>query len=183
MDRLAIDGFTRLRRSSFFIIALIAICPAALLAASSDTAQNSSGGETTNIPGALPNIHIVSPVANGQWTMPAGDYGNLRFSPLSQINTTNVQNLHVIGTISTGIPHGHEGQPLVIGSTLYIVTPYPNNLMAIDLTKPGLPLKWEFQPHPDIRSVGIACCDVVNRGASFADGKIIYNTLDAHTVA
>jgi lanthanide-dependent methanol dehydrogenase len=31
--------------------------------------------------------------------------------------------------------------------------------------------------------VGIACCDIVNRGAVFADGKIIYNTLDAHTVA
>lgn len=147
-------------------------------------AQNNAGnGMTTNIPGALPNIHLVSPVADGQWTMPAGDYGNLRFSPLSQINTSNVGNLHVVGTVSTGIPHGHEGQPLVVGSTLYMVTPYPNNLMAIDLTKPGLPLKWMFQPHPDIRSVGIACCDVVNRGASFADGKIIYNTLDAHTVA
>jgi lanthanide-dependent methanol dehydrogenase len=44
-------------------------------------------------------------------------------------------------------------------------------------------MKWEYQPHPDIESVGVACCDVVNRGASYADGKIIYNLLDAHTVA
>jgi PQQ-dependent dehydrogenase (methanol/ethanol family) len=64
-----------------------------------------------------------------------------------------------------------------------MVTPYPNDLIALDLTKPGFPSKWTFQPHPDIRSVGIACCDVVNRGAVYADGKIIYNTLDAHTVA
>jgi PQQ-dependent dehydrogenase (methanol/ethanol family) len=142
-----------------------------------------TGGMTTNIPGALPNIHLVSPVANGQWTMPAGDYGNTRYSPLSQINTTNVQNLHVVGTVSTGIPHGHEGGPLVVGSTLYIVTPFPNNLIALDLTKPGLPKKWVFSPNPDITAVGIACCDVVNRGASYADGKIIYNTLDANTVA
>jgi PQQ-dependent dehydrogenase (methanol/ethanol family) len=88
-----------------------------------------------------------------------------------------------VGTMSTGIPNGHEGGPLVVGGTLYIVTPYPNNLIALDLTKPGFPQKWIFQPHPDITSVGIACCDVVNRGASYADGKIIYNTLDAHTVA
>ena len=155
-----------------------------LAVALSASAQSKDGdGMTTNIPGELPSIHLVSPVANGQWTMPAGDYGNTRYSPLSQINTTNVQNLHVVGTVSTGIPHGHEGGPLVVGSTLYMVTPFPNNLIAIDLTKPGLPKKWIFSPNPDITSVGIACCDVVNRGASYADGKIIYNTLDAHTVA
>lgn len=150
----------------------------------SATAQSKNGsGSTTNVPGALPNIHFVSPLANGQWTMPAGDYGNLRYSPLSQINTGNVEKLHVVGNMSTGIPHGHEGGPLVVGSTMYIVTPYPNNLIAYDLTKPGYPAKWTFNPNPDIISVGIACCDVVNRGASYADGKIIYNSLDDHTVA
>ena len=148
-----------------------------------DEQKKPGNGMTSDIPGAIPNFHLVSPVSDGQWTMPAGDYGNLRYSPLDQINTKNVKDLHVVGTITTGIPHGHEGQPLVVGSTLYIVTPYPDNLIAIDLTKPGFPAKWVFNPNPDIRSVGIACCDTVNRGASFADGKIIYNTLDAHTVA
>jgi PQQ-dependent dehydrogenase (methanol/ethanol family) len=138
---------------------------------------------TTNIPGALPNIHLVSPVPDGQWTQPAGDYANTRYSPLSQINTGNVKNLHLVGTMAIGIPHGFEGQPLVVGSTMYIVTPYPNYLIALDLTKPGFPMKWKFQPHPNIQSVGIACCDTVNRGAVYADGKIIYNTLDANTVA
>ena len=95
----------------------------------------------------------------------------------------NVKNLKVITTVSTGIPQGHEGQPLIVNNTMYIVTPYPNNLLALDLTKPGGPLKWIYEPHPDPRSATIACCDVVNRGASYADGKIVYNTLDAHTVA
>lgn len=140
-------------------------------------------GMTTNIPGALSGIHLVSPVADGQWLMPAGDYGNTRYSPLGQINTDNVQNLKIVGTMSTGIPHGHEGGPLIVGSTLYVVTPFPNNLIALDLTKPGFPQKWIFHPNPDNTAVGIACCDVVNRGASYADGKIVYNTLDAHTVA
>jgi len=142
-----------------------------------------SGGSTTNVPGSLPGIQMISPPASGQWSIPPGDYGNTRFSPLDKINTKNAQNLHIVATMSTGIAHGHEGQPLVVNNTLYVVTPFPNNLIALDLTKPGFPAKWTFRPNPDIRAVGVACCDVVNRGASYADGKIIYNTLDDHTVA
>ena len=142
-----------------------------------------AAGTTTDVPGALPGISIVSPLANGQWTMPAGDYANTRYSPLNQINNTNVQNLHIAATMSTGIPHGHEGGPLVVGKTLYMVTPFPNNLIALDLTQPGFPQKWILRPNPDPESQGVACCDVVNRGASFADGKIVYNTLDDTTVA
>lgn len=134
-------------------------------------------------PGALPGIRPVAALADGQWTMPAGDYGNLRYSPLDKINSHNVQDLRLVATQSTGIAHGHEGQPLVVNSTLYMVTPFPNNLIALDLTQPGFPEKWVYSPDPTNRSVGIACCDAVNRGASYADGKVIYNTLDAYTVA
>ena len=99
-------------------------------------ARAQANGSTTDIPGSLPGIHLVSPVAAGQWTMPAGDYANTRFSPLDKINTQNVQNLHIVATMSTGIPHGHEGQPLVVNNTLYMVTPFPNNLIAS--TSPNL---------------------------------------------
>jgi PQQ-dependent dehydrogenase (methanol/ethanol family) len=121
--------------------------------------------------------------AAGQWTLPARDYANSRYSPLDQITPQNVGALRVIGTFATGTDNGHEGQPLVVGSTMYVITPFPNYLYALDLTKPGYPLKWKYAPTVDPRSYGIACCDVVNRGASYADGKIVYNTLDAHTVA
>jgi lanthanide-dependent methanol dehydrogenase len=133
--------------------------------------------------GAPPTTKVVAELANGTWTMPTGDYGNLRYSPLNTINTSNVQNLRAITTLSTGIPNGHEGQPLVIDNTMYVVTPFPNNLIAVDLTKPGGAVKWIFEPHPDPRAVGIACCDVVNRGPAFAKGKIIYSLLDANLVA
>ena len=176
-----------------FAISCAAICLllSTATAVSQDKSRNNpnnagdqpGNGMTTDVPGALPGIHLITPVPNGQWIHPAGDYANTRYSPLSIINTTNVQNLHMVSSFSVGIPHGFEGQPLVVGDTLYMVTPYPNNLIALDLTKPGFPQKWIYQPHPDNRSVGIACCDVVNRGADYADGKIIYNTLDAHTVA
>jgi PQQ-dependent dehydrogenase (methanol/ethanol family) len=156
----------------------LVIASSAFVAAAAQTP-----GSTNDVPGALPGIRIVSPVANGQWTMPAGDYGNTRYSPLNQINTGNVQNLHIVATMSTGIPHGHEGAPLVVGKTLYMVTPFPNNLIALDLTQPGFPQKWIFRPNPDPESQGVACCDIVNRGASYAEGKIIYDTLDDNTVA
>jgi PQQ-dependent dehydrogenase (methanol/ethanol family) len=129
------------------------------------------------------DVRFISDVPNGEWRLPAGDYANTRYSPLAQINTSNVASLKIATTLSTGINRGHEGQPLVVNGTMYIVTPYPNNLLAVDLSKPGGALKWVYEPHPDPNAVGKACCDVVNRGASYADGKIIYNLLDAKTVA
>jgi alcohol dehydrogenase (cytochrome c) len=135
------------------------------------------------VPGAPANLHLVAEVPKGEWRMPTGDYGAIRYTTLDAINTQNVKDLKVYSTASTGVAHGHEGQPLILNNTAYIVTPYPNNLIAIDLTKPGGALKWIFEPHPDRRSIGIACCDVVNRGATSANGKIIYSLLDAHVVA
>jgi PQQ-dependent dehydrogenase (methanol/ethanol family) len=120
---------------------------------------------------------------DGQWRMPAKNFAATRFSGLDQINAANVGQMQVAWTFSTGLTRGHEAAPLVVNNTMYIVTPYPNYLYAIDLTKPGGDLKWTYKPHPERASQGVACCDVVNRGAVYADGKIIYNTLDNHTVA
>jgi lanthanide-dependent methanol dehydrogenase len=133
--------------------------------------------------GAPPQLDIVSELAGAEWRMPTGDYGNLRYSTLNTITTANAMHLRPITTFSTGVARGHEGQPLVIGSTMYVVTPFPNNLIAVDLTKPGGAVKWIYEPHPDPRAVGIACCDVVNRGAAYGDGKIVYSLLDATVVA
>jgi alcohol dehydrogenase (cytochrome c) len=130
-----------------------------------------------------PRVRLIAPLPEGEWRLPAGDYAHTRYSPLDQIKVSNVDQLKVATTFSTGVPHGHEGGPLVVHDTMYAVTPYPNNLIAVDLKQPGGAIKWVYQPHPDPRAVGIACCDVVNRGASYAAGKIVYNLLDAHTVA
>ena len=115
--------------------------------------------------------------------MPARDYANSRYSVLRQITSRNVAGLKASWTFSTGVLRGHEGQPLVVNKTMYLVTPYPNVSYAIDLTQPGFPLKWKFRPENAQAAVGVACCDVVNRGAAYADGKIIYNLLDGHTIA
>jgi lanthanide-dependent methanol dehydrogenase len=119
---------------------------------------------------------------DGQWLRPAKDYASTRYSTLDQINTGNVKNLKLAFTFSTGLNRGHEAAPLVVQNTMYIVTPWPNNLYALDLTKPGAPMKWVYQPMPTPASKGVACCDVVNRGASYDNGRIYYNTLDDQTV-
>ena len=115
--------------------------------------------------------------------MPAKDYAATRYSGLSDINARNAAALHPVWTFSTGVLGGHEGQPLVVGKTMYVVTPWPNVLYAFDLSKEGYPLRWKYRPDVSANAIGIACCDSVNRGAFFAEGKIIYNLLDGHTVA
>jgi PQQ-dependent dehydrogenase (methanol/ethanol family) len=125
----------------------------------------------------------AAPPNDGDWTMPAHDYASTRFSPLGEINRGNVGTLKVAFTFSTGVDRGQEAAPIVVGNTMYIVTPFPNVLYALDLTKPGAPVKWKYEPHPVAASQGVACCDVVNRGAVYWLGKIILNTLDGNTIA
>ena len=117
------------------------------------------------------------PNSAGQWTMAAGDCANSRYSDLREINSTNARSLKAAWTFSTGVLRGHEGQPLVTDNTMYLVTPYPNVAYAIDLTQPGYPLKWKFRPDNEQRAMGKACRDLVNRGAAFAEGKLVYNLL------
>jgi alcohol dehydrogenase (cytochrome c) len=121
--------------------------------------------------------------AAGDWARQARDYANTRYSPLTEITPKNVARLRMAWTFSDGGIYGREGSPLVVGDTMYIVTPFPNVAYALDLTKPGAPIKWVFQPNPDPASVGEACCGVVLRGWAYADGKLIYNLLDNNTVA
>ena len=134
-------------------------------------------------PTALPQIDAsVAPADDGQWTLAGKNPQLTRFSGLSAIDRGNVGQLQLAWSFSTGVLRGHEAAPLVVGDTMYIVTPYPNLLHALDLRRNG-DKKWTYRPQPLSESQGVACCDVVNRGAAYADGRIFFNTLDNHTVA
>jgi PQQ-dependent dehydrogenase (methanol/ethanol family) len=132
---------------------------------------------------AVDGASVPAAGEDGQWTMPSKDYAATRYSGLAGITAQNASSLHPVWTFSTGVLGGHEGQPLVVGDTMYVVTPWPNVLYAFDLTREGYPLRWKYRPDVSANAIGISCCDVVNRGAFYADGKIIYNLLDGHTVA
>jgi len=117
-----------------------------------------------------------------QWVMPTGNYANQRYSTLDQLNATNVSKLHPVWSFSTGVLRGHEGGPLVIGNTMYVHTPFPNNVFALDLNDNGKIL-WKYEPRQDPTVIAVMCCDTVNRGVAYGDGKIILNQADATTVA
>src|SRR5215469_6256597 len=117
-----------------------------------------------------------------QWVMPTGDYANHRYSTLNQINKDNVKNLRPAWTFSTGVLRGHEGAPLVIGDVMYVHSPFPNYVYALDLKNNGRIL-WKYEPKQDPSVIPVMCCDTVNRGVAYADGKIILDQADANVVA
>src|ERR1041384_762277 len=178
MER-ARDGV--LKGSIFLITIAIASTFLATCSAPKSTQSNSQSNRSSyQNSGARPSWNEQE---DGQWPMPAKNYASTRFSGLNEINSGNAQNLKLAWTFSTGVLRGHEAAPIVVNNTMYLVTPYPNIVYALDLTQPGAPLKWKYEPKQDPATIPIACCDVVNRGAAYADGKIFFNQLDAHTVA
>jgi len=158
--------------------------PTVATPAAASSAPTAAIGADSSSAGGLSTLTIPGRDAeDGQWLRPAKDYASTRFSGLDQITTANAASLKLAWSFSTGVLRGQEAAPLVVGSTMYVVTPYPNILYALDLTKPGAPVKWKYEPKPLAAAQGVACCDVVNRGAAYADGRIFYNTLDNQTVA
>jgi len=117
-----------------------------------------------------------------QWVLPLGSYSGIRHSTLKQINTSNAGKMHVAWTMSTGTLRGQEGQPLVIGNMMYFESSYPNFVYAINLDNVGQ-IVWKFAPEQDKFSPSVACCDLVNKGVAYADGKILVTTLDTHVYA
>src|ERR1700751_3457576 len=117
-----------------------------------------------------------------QWVMPTGNYANWRYSELNQINKDNAKNLRPLWTFSTGVLRGHEGGPLVIGDIMYVHTPFPNNVFALDLNHNGQIL-WKYEPKQDPTVIPVMCCDTVNRGLAYAEDKIFLQQADTTLVA
>jgi len=117
-----------------------------------------------------------------QWASPTGDYANRRYSELAQINKDNVGKLQVAWTFSTGVLRGHEGNPLVVDGVMYVHTPFPNKVFALDLNNSGA-IIWSYEPKQNPDVIPVMCCDTVNRGPAYADGKIFLHQADTTLVA
>ena len=119
-----------------------------------------------------------------QWVMPNGNYAAWNYSPLDQITLDNVGDLSVAWTLPLPILDSHQAAPLVVGDTMYVVTPKPNRVYAIDLARDGV-VKWEFRAELEELELVTerACCGAQTRGLAYADGKIFFNTLDGQAVA
>ncbi|MCU1245833.1 MAG: methanol dehydrogenase, partial [Acidobacteria bacterium] len=136
------------------VVALVVALPGCKM----PPAAKQAGGASSLQSAGAASLPAFTTTANedGQWLSVQKDYANTRFSGLSQINLSNVDLLKAATTFSTGLVSGHEATPLVVGSTMYLVTPFPNILYALDLKEPGGVARWVYQPRPDPASQGVA---------------------------
>jgi PQQ-dependent dehydrogenase (methanol/ethanol family) len=142
---------------------------------------------------ALPFMLALSsgPSANGEleklisdpknWAMQAGDMYNQRHSKLRQINKQNVGKMQVAWMFSTGVLRGHEGSPLVVNGMMYVHTPFPNKVFAIDLDTRKI--AWRYEPKQDVAVIPQMCCDTVYRGLAYAENKIFLQQADSMLIA
>ena len=136
---------------------------------------------------ALPGLAVANPdveknIANSKnWAMQAGDMFNQRYSKLNQITKGNVGKMQVAWTFSTGVLRGHEGSPLVVDGKMYLHSPFPNKVFAVDLDTQKI--LWKYEPKQDPAVIPQMCCDTVNRGVAYAEGKIILQQADSMLVA
>ena len=117
-----------------------------------------------------------------QWGLQLGNYAGQRYSTLEQVTAENVDDLQVAWSFSTGVLRGHEGSPLVIGDVMYVHTPFPNIVYALDLNNEGKIL-WRYHPEQNPDVIGVMCCDTVNRGVAYADDTIFLSQADTTLVA
>jgi alcohol dehydrogenase (cytochrome c) len=133
--------------------------------------------------GVSANDSVVKAVSDSnQWAVAGHDYANTRFSPLKQINTENVGKLSLVYSFSLASLRSNESSPLVIGNTLYVTTSWgPKYVYALDAATGAR--KWTYEPEIPDDVLQYACCDVNNRGVSYADGKLFVGRLDGKLTA
>jgi PQQ-dependent dehydrogenase (methanol/ethanol family) len=135
---------------------------------------------------ALPTLAFASDVEQltknpKNWAMQAGGMANQRYSELKEINKDNAKTLQVAWTFSTGVLRGHEGGPLVIGDTMYVHSPFPNQVYALNLEDQSI--RWKYEPKQDPAVIAVMCCDTVSRGVAYSDGKVFLQQADTTLVA
>jgi len=140
-------------------------------------------GSALTLPGvAAANADLEKLIADPtNWAMQAGDMYNQRYSKLTQINAQNVGKMQVSWMFSTGVLRGHEGSPLVVNGMMYIHTPFPNKVFAVDLETQKI--KWRYEPKQDAAVIAQMCCDTVYRGLAYAENKIFLQQADSTLVA
>ena len=162
-------------------VAMLMLLPAGAGAQTSERGAappDARGKQSTDATSDL--LHLQRNPSN--WPIQLGNYAGWRYTSLHQINRENVKNLKIGWQVSTGVLRGHEGGPLVIDGMLYFQSPQPFIVYAINLDRPG-EIAWQYDTKSDPNAIPMACCDLVNRGPAYADGKLFVTTLDNHVVA
>jgi quinohemoprotein ethanol dehydrogenase len=120
-----------------------------------------------------------------EWVTHGINYAEQRFSPLTQVNATNVARLSLVWSYELGAGGGQQSAtPLVTGGVMYGITNW-SIAFALD-ARTGQEL-WRFDPQVD-RAINDAgsdrlCCGVLNRGVAVYEGKVIVPVNDGRLIA
>lgn len=102
------------------------------------------------------------------------------YAALTDINATNVAQLGLAWSLDLDTTRGQEATPFVVDGTLYSTTAW-SKVIAVDAVTGKS--KWEYDPKVPGPTAYDSCCDVVNRGAAYYDGRIYSATLDGRLIA
>lgn len=122
----------------------------------------------------------ATPQTDVGWRFHGFDQAGTRYSPLTQVNTGNVKELGLAWSFDLNSVRGVESTPLVIGHVMYVTAPW-SVVYALD-ARDGKKL-WSYDPKVPRGGAFKACCDVVNRGVAYQDGRVYFGSLDGRLIA
>lgn len=137
------------------------------------------------VPGAAPAIstgqRIVRADSEPQnWLTTGRTYGETRFSPLTEINDSNAGSLGLVWSYEFDTRRGQESTPLAVDGVLYTTSAW-SKIQAFNAVTGEL--LWQFDPKVPGAHAVKACCDVVNRGVAYWNGKVYVGTIDGRLIA
>ncbi|WP_269621303.1 PQQ-dependent dehydrogenase, methanol/ethanol family [Zhongshania sp. BJYM1] len=122
----------------------------------------------------------AAPVVAKEWNKHGGTDAEQRFSVLKQITPENIDQLGLAWAFDFGVSRGIEATPLVVDGVIYVTATW-NKVFALDARSGEL--LWQFDPQVDRSKAADLCCDAVNRGVAYSNGKIITGTIDGRLLA
>ncbi|MDR2216102.1 MAG: PQQ-dependent dehydrogenase, methanol/ethanol family [Nevskiaceae bacterium] len=157
---------------------LFGLIIAAVVTACSQSGSNTTGATGASGAAAMPVKHDPN---DAEWTEHGGGTDEQRYSALTQVNADNVGQLGLAWFAEIAERGGYQSTPLIIDGMLYMTAPW-SSLYAFD-AQTGKQL-WKVDPQAprEIAATSI-CCNISNRGAAYADGKIIWGTIDGRLMA
>ena len=152
-------------------LALIAVLPAC----------SRLDGDGAGNAGQIDEARLLAAVSDpDNWLGHGRTYAEQRYSPLEQVNDSNVGQLGLAFAVELDTNRGQEATPIVVDGMMYFSTAW-SKVMAIDAATGEV--LWRYDPQVIGAKGAHTCCDVVNRGVAVWDGKVFVGTIDGRLVA
>ena len=184
---MAHPSLTQKQATLVIVVALGTIAALALAGILSSTSLEQSEAETpmqaapSSTVGLIDTKRILAADdAPGDWLSYGRDYGEQRFSPLTQVNKKTVKDLELAWSFDMYTNRGLEASPIIVDGIMYMTGSW-SVVFAVD-AKTGEEI-WSYDPEVPGDWARKACCDVVNRGVAVYEGAVFLATLDGYLVS